>query len=156
MEDTEAGRPYKVLKCRGGYRVEDPSGKTRGRRKRLKSAMDLADRLSLGLKRQPESRQVLSLWPKLRIVKSTTLTYPYVIKTSDGVRIRGFLKRFQAQWWLDRYENRRLTRASQLVPENKKPRPLDAVEERWLISDRAMCYPERVAEIMDLLKAGVA
>jgi hypothetical protein len=154
--DTEAGRPYKVYKCPGGFRVEDPFGKTRGRRKRLSSAKDLADRLSLGLKTYGEARHVLTLWPQLHIRKSMTFKNPYVIRTSDGIAVKRFLRRFQAQWWLDRYDNRRQARASQLTSPDKKPRPLDGVIERWLISDRGLCYPERVAEIIDLLKAGAA
>ena len=156
MVDTEAGRPFKVYKCPRGFRVEDPGGKTRGYRKRLSSANDLAHRLSLDLKPVPEARHVLTLWPQLQIRKSSTAAIPYIIRTCDGIAVKRFLRRFHAEWWLDKYENRRQARASQLADPDKKPRPLDVITERWLISDRAMCYPERVAEIVDLLKAGVA
>jgi hypothetical protein len=156
---SEAGkpdRPYKIFKVRGGFRVEDPRGKTRGKRKRLSSARDLANRLSLGLKTYAEARQVLLLWPPLKIRTANSAALPYVLKTSDGIAVKRFKRRFHAEWWLDRYENRRLTRASQLREHHNPASSLDALEQRWLISDDGMCYPERVVEIMDLLKAGLA
>ena len=104
----------------------------------------------------PEYRQVLSRWPVLKIRKRVGAAHPYVIRNSDGIAVKRFLRRFQAEWWLERYENRRIIRASQLEDSDKKPRPLDVLTERWLISDCSMCYPERVVEILVLLKAGLA
>lgn len=156
LEDGKPGRPHKVYKIKGGYRIEDPWGKTRGKRKRLSSARDLAHRLSLGIEVYPEARQVLMLWPPLKIRTTSSDALPYVLKTSDGIAIKRFKRKFQAKWWLDKYENRRLTRASQLNEYKKNTSRIDGLEQRWLLSDHGMCYPERVAWIMDLLKAGLA
>jgi len=156
LAGSEAGRPFKVFKCKGGWRVEGPNGKTRGRRKRLSAAKDLAYRLSIGMKRVPESHFILSNWPALHIRKSLTSACPFVIRTSDGIAIKRFKRRYQAEWWLEKYNSRRLTRASQLSCGNDEPRPLDQLEERWLIADRTMCFETRVSEIIDLLKAGMA
>lgn len=141
---------------RGDWKVTTPGGKTRTRRARKKDAIEAAEALDVGLKPVSQARQIIREWPELSIREQRGVARPFMIIDKNRICIKRFGARWKAEWWLSEYSKRR---KAILSIRGRKPGEktfLDWLDKRWLVADEALDLEERVQELVELLRAGLA
>ena len=141
---------------RGDWKVVTPGGRIRTRRARKRDAIEAAEALDVGLRPISQNKQIIREWPELTLRVQKTGAQPFMIIDKNRICIKRFSRRYRAEWWIERYMERR---EAVLSIRGRKPGEktlLDWIEKRWLVADEALDVDRRVQELVELLRAGLA